>query len=232
MTGNPLSTLGRAARVTLDLGPLQEACSLGLAPSTSTTAMLALGDAVALVLSQLKGFQSEDFARFHPGGSLGRQLARVEDVMRPLDQCRVADQDRTVRGVLVRVSRPGRRTGAIMLVDKEGHLTGLFTDSELARMLEHNQESALDDCIEHVMTRSPTSVRRGMFLGQAIELMAEKKISELPVVDERNIPLGLIDMTDLLVQGENSTQASKASHPASAIGSDPWRLKTIRFPNP
>ena len=116
--------------MTLELGPLQEACSLGLAPSTSTTAMLALGDALALVVSRCRQFNREDFARFHPGGSLGRKLAKVEEVMRALSECRVADQSQSVRDVLVRVSRPGRRTGAIMLIDGSGTLTGLFTDSD------------------------------------------------------------------------------------------------------
>src|SRR5688572_20004260 len=101
ITGQPHSTLGRLADVTLDLGPLREACPLGLAPSASTTAMLALGDALALVLSRLRGFAEEDFARFHPGGSLGRKLAKVEEVMRPLAECRVAHQQHSVRDTLI-----------------------------------------------------------------------------------------------------------------------------------
>jgi arabinose-5-phosphate isomerase len=109
ITGNPGSALGRAARVVLDLGPLKEACSLGLAPSTSTTAMLALGDALALVASRCRQFNRDDFARCHPGGSLGRKLSKVEDVMRPLAECRVCAETWTVREVLVRVSRPGRQ---------------------------------------------------------------------------------------------------------------------------
>ncbi len=230
ITGNSQSTLGRAARVTLELGPLREAGALGLAPSTSTTAMLALGDALALVLSRLKGFAPKDFARFHPGGSLGRKLASVEDIMRPLEECRVAEQTQTVRGVLVQVSRPGRRTGAIMLVDADGHLTGLFTDSDLARMLEHNQESALDDCIEQVMTRAPTTVLPGLRLTQATELMAEKKISELPVVNDQCTPLGLIDITDLLAPEEDWAAHHGAAHPSPAP-SPAWRSKTLRFPN-
>ena len=192
--------------------------------------MLALGDALALVVSRLKGFQHEDFARFHPGGSLGRQLARVEDVMRPLAECRVAQQTQTVRYVLVQVSRPGRRTGAIMLVDNDGKLTGLFTDSDLARMLERNRESALDGCIEEVMTRSPATVPRGAFLAQAVELMAEKKISELPVVDGQGMPLGLIDITDLLVH-EAPSQSDTSAASGTQSDSDRWRLKTIRFPD-
>lgn len=232
ITGNPRSTLGRAANVTLALGPLEEACGLGLAPSTSTTAMLGLGDALALVVSRLKGFEAKDFARFHPGGSLGRRLAHVEEVMRPLGECRVAQQSQSVRKVMVQVSRPGRRTGAIMLVDTQGQLTGLFTDSDLARMLEHNQEAALDAPIAEVMTRQPTTISPGTFLMQAIELMAERKISELPVVDPQGKPIGLIDITDLLVPRENSPQSTSSSQSTSPAEPDIWKAKTLRFPNP
>ena len=140
ITGKPNSTLGRQAAVTLDLGPIREACTLGLAPSTSTTAMLALGDALALVLSRMRSFGPLDYVRFHPGGSLGRKLAKVDDLMRPLDECRVALDHKTVREVFVEVSRPGRRTGAIMLTDETGLLTGIFTDSDLARLLETRRD--------------------------------------------------------------------------------------------
>ena len=125
ITGRAASTLGRAAAVVIEIGQLEEACSLGLAPSTSTTAMLAVGDALALVVSQMRRFSREDFARFHPAGSLGNQLSKVEQQMRPLEQCRVAGEERTVREVLVGSSMPGRRTGAIMLVEPRqalGHL--------------------------------------------------------------------------------------------------------------
>ena len=120
----PTSTLGRAAAVVLPLGKLEEACSLGLAPSTSTTAMLALGDALALVVSRLRGFRAEDFARFHPGGALGLKLSAVDDHMRPLAECRVARANQAIREVLVTSTRPGRRSGAIMLVDDAGRLAG------------------------------------------------------------------------------------------------------------
>ena len=101
ITGRAASTLGRAAAVTIELGPLEEACALGLAPSTSTTAMLAVGDALALVVSQMRRFSREDFARFHPGGNLGYKLSKVEQHMRPLEQCRVAGEEQTVREVLI-----------------------------------------------------------------------------------------------------------------------------------
>lgn len=232
VTGDGRSTLGRTAGVTLELGAIREACFLGLAPTTSTTVMLALGDALALVISRLKGFGPGDFARVHPGGSLGRKLARVEEVMRPLHECRVCEQTETVRSVLIKVSRPGRRTGAIMLVDTDGCLTGLFTDSDLARMLEHGRESALDSPIAQVMTRGPTTVPPRTFLREATELLAEKKISELPVVNHEGKPLGLIDITDLL--GPTGYVADQAPAAASnpPVAADSWRAKTFRFPSP
>src|SRR5205814_7151631 len=115
ITGNRTSTLGRTADVTIDLGSLKEACGLGLAPSTSTTAMLAMGDALALVTSRMRSFGREDFARFHPGGSLGRQLAKVDDYMRPLSDCRIARGSQSVREILIERRYSGRRTGAIIL---------------------------------------------------------------------------------------------------------------------
>lgn len=198
ITARGTSTLGRAAAIVLELGPLQEACSLGLAPSTSTTAMLALGDALALVTSQMRGFGREDFARFHPGGSLGRSLSHVEEQMRPLAHCRVASHDCTIRQVLVEVSQPGRRSGAILLVDARGRLSGIFTDSDLARLFESRRDEALDAPISESMTARPCTIEIGSMLTDAVEMMAERKISELPVVGPDGEPLGLIDVTDIV----------------------------------
>jgi arabinose-5-phosphate isomerase len=198
MTASRNSTLGRAANVTLELGPLKEACSLGLAPSTSTTVMLAYGDALALVVSRMRSFGPEDFARFHPGGSLGRQLSKVDDHMRGLDECRVASHSESVRSVLVAEHKPGRRTGAIMLVDDRQRLTGIFTDSDLARLFETRRESALDQSIESVMTANPISIASGTLVQDALAVLAERKISELPVVDTDRRPIGMLDITDLV----------------------------------
>lgn len=198
ITGNAASTLGRQASVTLTLGAVREACPLGLAPSTSTTAMLALGDAIALVLSRMHRFRAEDFARFHPGGSLGRKLSSVDEVMRPLNQCRIAQSGLTLREILVQAGSPGRRTGAIMLVDQGGHLAGIFTDSDLARLLEKRSDDVLTTPVSDVMTRSPRSIATGSRLDEAMVLLKEWKISELPVVDAEGIPLGLIDITDVV----------------------------------
>jgi arabinose-5-phosphate isomerase len=192
------STLGRSAEVVLELGALEEAGGLRLAPSTSTTTMLALGDALALVVSRMRGFAREDFARFHPAGSLGRKLSRVNQYCRPMSLCRVAEDSLSVREVFVGRSMPGRRTGAIMLVDGEGRLTGLFTDSDLARLFEHRREETLDEPICSVMTRNPLTIQDGALMTDAVALMAERKISELPVVDGGGHPTGLIDVTDVV----------------------------------
>lgn len=210
VTGKPESTLAQSADVILDLGPLREACQHGLAPSTSTTAMMAVGDALALVLSRMRQFSQEDFVRFHPGGSLGRKLAKVEDVMRPLAECRVASDSHSVRDVFVMASRPGRRTGAIILIDDAGRLTGVFTDSDLARLLETKRDEALDAPIASLMTKNSTTVVAGTRMLRAIEILGERKISELPVVNDQGRPVGLIDITDV-VAFESSAQPRKAA---------------------
>ncbi len=198
ITASRLSTVGRAAAVVIELGDLEEVCSLGLAPSTSTTAMLAVGDALALVLSKMRNFQADDFARFHPGGSLGRRLSRVDDLMRPLAECRQANDTLTVREVIVACTKPGRRTGAIMLTNKSGKLTGLFTDSDLARLIERRDEKALDQPIREVMAARPARVPSGTRVADAIALLATRKFSELPVVDMEGRPIGLVDVTDVV----------------------------------
>lgn len=191
-------TLARAAEVVIELGKLDEACSLGLAPSTSTTAMLSLGDALALVLSQVRGFQPEDFAKHHPGGSLGKRLSNVEDVMRPLAECRVASAGAAARQVLIECSKPGRRTGAIMLTDDQGRLAGLFTDSDLARLFERGGEAKLDQPIAELMMQKPTTITAGAKTAAAVEMLAQRKFSELPVVDSDGKPAGMIDVTDVV----------------------------------
>ena len=210
------STLANAATVVLALGPLKEACGLGLAPSTSTTAMLALGDALALVVSRMRWFGPEDFARFHPGGSLGRKLSKVEDHMRRLSQCRVAADDLSVRNVLAAPSPAGRRSGAILLLDAERRLSGIFTDSDLARLFESRRDAALDEPIRQVMTARPITVPTGSMVSDAMAIMAERKLSELPIVDDDGRPLGLLDITDLVGRDLGSTggtvTAGAASH--------------------
>jgi arabinose-5-phosphate isomerase len=198
LTGNPGSTLARKADVAVVYGPLDEVCPLGLAPSASTTAMIALGDALAFVLSQERDFTHEDFARFHPAGSLGRKLLKVEAAMRQGGELRVAPATDTVRSVFARARHRGRRTGAVMLIDADGRLSGLFTDSDLARLIEARRDAALDRPIAEVMTRNPRTAVVGSRVLDAVEVLRRHKISELPVVDADGRPVGLLDVTDLI----------------------------------
>jgi arabinose-5-phosphate isomerase len=212
LTGNAGGTLARKADVAIVYGPLEEVCPLKLAPSASTTAMIALGDALAFVLSQEREFTHEDFARFHPAGSLGRKLLKVEAVMRQGSELRIDAADKTVRGVFAGSHHAGRRTGAVMLVDEAGRLCGLFTDSDLARLIEARRDAELDRPIREVMTADPIAVPLGVRVGDAVELLRRHRISELPVVDGDGKPVGLIDITDLI--GINTNEAAP---PLSAV---------------
>jgi arabinose-5-phosphate isomerase len=198
ITERSSSTLGQASDLCIELGPVEEACPLGLAPSASTTALMAVGDALALLVSRLRDFTPEDFALYHPGGSLGRKLTRVEEAMRTGRQIRRAHVDETVREVFVRLAGPRRRSGAVLIEDSETHLLGIFTDSDLARLFEKRRESDLDRSIGEMMTVDPKRIRVGAMLADAVELMTLHKISELPVVDRGNHLVGLIDVTDLI----------------------------------
>jgi arabinose-5-phosphate isomerase len=163
--------------------------------------MLALGDALAFVLSRERDFTREDFARFHPAGSLGRQLLKVEAVMRQGGDLRLAPATETVRNVFAGARQPGRRTGAVMLLDEAGRLCGLFTDSDLARLIEARRDDALDRPVCEVMTASPRTVPLGARVAEAVELLRRHKISELPVIDGDGRPVGLLDVTDLIGVG-------------------------------
>ena len=198
VTGQADSTLARRVDEVIVYGPISEACPLSLAPSTSTTVMLALGDALAFALSEGRRFTADDFARFHPAGSLGRRLATVETVMRRGSELRIAAASATVRQVFAQVRHVGRRTGAVMLVDAHWRLAGLFTDSDLARLFEANADGAFDRPVAEVMTRGPVTLERTARLGEALELLKARKISELPVVDGDGKPVGLLDITDLI----------------------------------
>ncbi len=204
ITERRTSSLGRAADLCISLGPIEEACPLGLAPSASTTALMAVGDALALLVSRLREFSVDDFAAYHPAGSLGRKLGRVEDVMRTGHRCRMARADRTVREVFVGLAGPRRRSGAVLIVDEAERLVGIFTDSDLARLFEQRKDAALDGPIGAVMTRDPVQVGVGSSVQAAMDAMRDKKISELPVVDRGGRAVGLVDLTDLidLVPGE------------------------------
>ncbi|MEM6364440.1 MAG: KpsF/GutQ family sugar-phosphate isomerase [Planctomycetota bacterium] len=205
LTANDQNPLSNMADWVVPIGRHPEACPLGLAPTTSTAVMLAVGDAIAMLASQLRGFSEDDFGRCHPGGSLGRRLAYVDDVMRPLDYCRVAPQSVSIRDAISQ-GGSGRRCGAVMLVDANNRLCGLFTDSDLAKLLQQRREMTLDDPVADSMTQHPKTILGGERLTSAIELLNQGKYSELPVVDDDGCPIGMIDVTDLISAGDIEQQ--------------------------
>jgi arabinose-5-phosphate isomerase len=215
MTRDSENTLARYADLALTFGRHSEAGELQLAPSCSTTAMLALADALDLVLSQAKGFTPRDFAKFHPAGSLGRQLCPVREVMRSGDQLRIALDTETVREVMIHHSRPGRRTGAVILTRADGRITGIFTDSDLARLFENRRDEQLDQPIRVVMTANPITLNADVLLPEAIHLMSERKLSEVPVIDQDRMPIGMLDITDVLQRVESMEQTLKTMEPLS-----------------
>lgn len=199
LTGKPDSTLGRAASVTLDVSVATEACPLNLAPTASTTATLALGDALAVTVLEARGFTEEDFARSHPGGSLGRRLLLyVEDVMRSGPQLPLVNADTLLREGLLEMSRKG--LGMTAVVDERNHLMGVFTDGDLRRTLDRNVDlrAAL---MGEVMTAHPKRVTPRTLAAAAVHIMDTHKITALPVVDEHNVVVGALNVHDLLRAG-------------------------------
>jgi arabinose-5-phosphate isomerase len=213
LTGNHAGRLALAADAAVVYGPIVESDPLALAPSTSSTVMMVLGHAMAFVLSEQRQFTKEEFARYHPAGSLGRKLASVESMMRRGADLRLARATETVRNVFANVRHYGRRTGAIMLIEDDGRLVGLFTDSDLARLFERNADSAFDLPIAEFMTRSPITIAPDARMAEAIELMRSRKISELPVVDDFGGPIGLLDITDLIGLAPADEKAPDAERP-------------------
>jgi len=199
ITGNPKSLMARYSDVVLNTRVAKEACPLGLAPTASTTAMLAMSDALAVCLLELKGFKEKDFAFFHPGGTLGRKLLlKVEDIMRKGSANPVVKEDKKVSEVLVKITQG--RAGSASVVGKSGVLSGIFTDGDLRRHLELDPNLAARK-VKDVMTKSPTVVHPDMLAAEAMRIMREKKIDEVPVVDKNHKPVGLLDVQDLLKAG-------------------------------
>ena len=199
MTGNPRSRLAKASDVILDTGVKSEASPWGLVPTASTTAMLALGDALAVALSEQRGFRPEDFAALHPGGSLGKRLTlRVEDLMRTgkgSPTVRVSDP---VKKVLLTITRA--RAGSAVVVDPKGRLIGIFTDGDLRRHAEKDA-AILKRPVWQVMTKNPKTLPVGHLAGEALKILRSYRIDEIPIVDAKSRPVGLLDIQDLLKAG-------------------------------
>jgi len=199
LTGNLKSILAKYSDVVLDVSVTKEACPLGLAPTASTTATLAMADALAVCLLEQKGFKEKDFAFFHPGGALGRRLLlKVEDIMRRGSANPIVDQQRKVSEVLFAITRA--RAGSATVIDKKGKLKGIFTDGDLRRHLESDKNLPAR-AINEVMTRNPTVVNKDMLAAEAMRILQAKRIDEVPVVDKYMRPVGLLDIQDLLKAG-------------------------------
>lgn len=199
LTGNKDSILAKYSDVVLDVSVKKEACPLGLAPTASTTATLAMADALAICLLEQKGFKEKDFAFYHPGGALGRRLLlKVEDIMRRGKDNPIVYEERRVSEVLLKITQA--RAGSATVVDKRGRLKGIFTDGDLRRHLETDANLPRRK-IKDVMTKNPTVVRREMLAAEALRILQEKKIDEVPVVDKIMRPVGLLDVQDILKAG-------------------------------
>ena len=201
ITARAGSPLAKYADVALCYGDVAEACPLGLAPTASTSCMLALGDALALTVMDMRRFSPEDFAAFHPAGALGRALLKVEEAMtfRLGERLPVASDALSVREVLTEAEKVERRSGAVLLVDEQGRLTGILTDADLRRRLLADQAGrALDGPVRDAMHSDPKSIRVGELASKALALMNRYRIDELPVVDEAGRPVGLLDVQDLV----------------------------------
>ena len=201
ITRDRANSLGRDADVTLCLGRIEEACPLRLAPTASPTAMLALGDALAMSVMKLRNFTAEDFAVFHPAGQIGRKLIRVNEAMtfRRGENLPIASDDLTVGEVLGAVSRIKRRSGGVILVDSAGRLSGFFSDGDLRRLVERDPAAAMRTPVADVMTRNPKHIPDDALAGEAMAVMRQHRIDELPVIDQDRQPVGLIDVQDLVV---------------------------------
>ena len=197
MTGNPESPLARESDIHLDAGVAEEACPLNLAPTASTTAALALGDALAVALLDARGFNSDDFARAHPGGTLGRRLlTHVRDVMRPADRVPQLVETASLTDALLAMTRGG--LGMTAIVDSDARLAGIFTDGDLRRALERGSDIRTARLAE-VMTRNPRHIGPDALAVEAVEMMERLRISQLLVANSDGTLVGALNTHDLML---------------------------------
>lgn len=196
ITGNPESTLARLSDGVLDIGRIDEACPMGLAPTASTSAMLALGDALAMVVLDERGFSREDYARYHPAGALGRKLMRVGEIMRKGDELPIVRENDSLTDVLITTNRTPGKPGAALVVDSEGRLSGIFTDGDLRRVLKagHLPSGPVKD----FMGRDPKCVAEHNLVDEAERILHKHRVDQIPVLTEDRRPIGLLDVQDIL----------------------------------
>ncbi|APF02657.1 TPA: KpsF/GutQ family sugar-phosphate isomerase [Legionella pneumophila] len=199
LTGNKQSTLAKSADVNLDVSIKQEACPLGLAPTTSTTVSLVMGDALAISLLQARGFSAEDFALSHPGGTLGKKLLlRIDDLCHTGEQLPLANENATVSDALIEVTN--KKLGMTCVVDKHGYLVGVYTDGDIRRTLTR-QFNINTTLIKDVMTKNCRTIPKGMLAAEALAIMQKYSITSLVVVENDNRPYAVLHLHDLLKAG-------------------------------
>jgi arabinose-5-phosphate isomerase len=195
LCGDPKSTLAQSAHAFLDVNVQQEACPLNLAPTSSTTAMLALGDALAMVLLEARGFRKEDFAKFHPGGFIGRSLLmRVHQIMRPRQAMALVGPDVPVREVLSTMTAV--RTGAAVVAGEDRQLLGIFTHGDFVRHFQADPKIG-ERLVADLMTLNPVTVHQDKLAVEVLTLLERHRIDDLVVVDDANVPVGIVDSQDL-----------------------------------
>ena len=199
ITGDRDSTLGKHADVVLCMGKMSEVCPLGVAPSVSTTCMLAIGDALAFTVMKARNFSVEDYVRFHPGGSLGAELMTVEQSMmfKPGEKLPIAEVTDTIRELLEKTSDV-KRHGAVMIVNEDGKLAGIVTDADLRRLITKKGHRAFELKAGDVMTTDCKKVRADALAAEATAIFHKYRIDELPVVDGDDRPVGVIDVQDIV----------------------------------
>ena len=195
LTGQPASTLGQAGDVVIDVSISEEACPLGLAPTASTTAMLAVGDALAMALLEKRGFKEEDYAALHPGGGLGVRLRRVENVMHTGDEIPRVDPETTLPDVIYEISKKG--LGHTAVVESDGRLAGVISDGDLRRLFQREGGHALEHCAADLMTRSPATIGCKELATRALNVMETRRITSLMVVNVEGRLEGVVHIHDL-----------------------------------
>lgn len=199
LTGNPESILAKAANVNLDVSIRQEACPLGLAPTTSTTVTLVMGDALAISLLQARGFSAEDFALSHPGGTLGKRLLlKIEDVAHVGDDVPQVTEHATIREALLEVT--AKKLGMTCVVNAQGHLVGIYTDGDVRRTLTQDYDINTTP-INKVMTQGCQTINPGLLAAEALAIMQKYSITALVIVDSNHSPSGVVHLHDLLRAG-------------------------------
>ena len=195
ITSSRNSSLGKVSDLVVEMPVPREACPFNLAPTTTTTALLVLGDALAMVLLEKRGFTKEDYGRRHPGGAIGRMVTMcASDVMRPLENSALVSTAASVRETLYAMSHA--RCGSAIIVDEQNHLLGIFTDGDFRRWAE-KEDKVLDLKMDEVMTRHPISVSKDTLVVDALKIIKGRKVDDLVVTDENNVVLGFIDVQDL-----------------------------------